>query len=268
MCPPHNCPLTVPAAGPLGGALPKRGVSLRIPARRCFPGLVYSQTPTSLLRVLIPQETTFGRNLYLKRGYLSIDFGTILWYNNLSNPKGEMIEMRFSVKRYERRQVLVSLIGGSCSSCGFSGPRALRVVRKNLTTPMVSYATWSEDVELHPDRYELICANCTWEHNIERNLRLDAMHSEDVQERRQLKGAERLAADLAVVAVLLADGQQPLKDVIQALAITMSKSNAYAMVMRLRRAGFVESPGPSGRYNNKFVALTANGLDNTANSMV
>ena len=164
--------------------------------------------------------------------------------------------MSFSLKRYRQRLKLVDLLRNTCSRCGLTKPRVLKVMRKPGTDKFPSYAEWAADVDMHPGHYELICANCNWDENIEKNLKSAVNRRTAARAGRQGTAAELLETDLAVIGRLLVDGSMPLKQVVELLAPPAPAKSVYAKIARLERAGLIQKESAvGGQHNQKMVSL-------------
>jgi hypothetical protein len=70
----------------------------------------------------------------------------------------------------ERRQELLTLLGGVCVHCGFSDARALQVdhvngggyAERRSNNFCGSASILLRLVKKNPERYQLLCANCNW----------------------------------------------------------------------------------------------------------
>lgn len=80
-------------------------------------------------------------------------------------------------RRSEHRARLIKFLGGICKRCGFDDSRALQVDhikgggRKEFrdNPKFLKAKTYMEEVRLHPEKYQLLCANCNWIKRYENN---------------------------------------------------------------------------------------------------
>ena len=69
------------------------------------------------------------------------------------------------MKEYAKRQrkAALALLGNKCCKCGFADWRALQLDHKNGGGfKDVRSIARSRDVLRHPEKYQLLCANCNW----------------------------------------------------------------------------------------------------------
>jgi hypothetical protein len=71
-----------------------------------------------------------------------------------------------NMKRYfnKRRQKVLLILGNKCCKCGFSDWRALQVDHINGcgSKNRLNRHRSMKDVVDHPEKYQLLCANCNW----------------------------------------------------------------------------------------------------------
>jgi len=66
------------------------------------------------------------------------------------------------------RKKILSFFGDKCKKCGFSDPRALQLDHVNGGGSAYSKIFGNgntsryRDIKLHPEKYQLLCANCNW----------------------------------------------------------------------------------------------------------
>lgn len=72
----------------------------------------------------------------------------------------------------KRRTEILALFGTVCKFCGFSDPRALQVDHINggghQERLQNNHSARYKLIKAHPEKYQLLCANCNWIKRCER----------------------------------------------------------------------------------------------------